>query len=45
MVEYIANIAINTLAINPQAQPVPLNLMKAHYQRKHNGDYGQQIIH
>jgi L-ribulose-5-phosphate 4-epimerase len=44
VLEEICRMALNTLLINPQAQPLPQYIVDKHYQRKHGPDayYGQK---
>lgn len=44
VLEEVCKMALNTLAINPGAQPLPDYIIKKHYERKHgpNAYYGQK---
>lgn len=43
ILEYVAGMALDTLSVNPEAQPVSQHLLDKHYLRKHgnNAYYGQ----
>jgi len=43
--EIVAEMALNTLQLNPQSQPLPQSLIDKHFLRKHGADayYGQPI--
>jgi L-ribulose-5-phosphate 4-epimerase len=44
ILEYLAEMALNTLRINPEIQPVKQSLLKKHFDRKHGKTayYGQK---
>jgi L-ribulose-5-phosphate 4-epimerase len=44
ILEYLAKMALNTIAINPDIPPVKDTLINKHFQRKHgkNAYYGQE---